>query len=455
MENIRRSLNFFNPLRSSAMFYDDKLELEVGYTADIFKLSVKCFNEIFNYLSLKDLYTLLKTSPAMQQLIGKYFQKNFELCGKICHNNGIYTVYSDHEGVLNQRIRISKLNRFINSISHYYEELEPLRYIRLHHTEFTSLNSLNLVCLTIDAIKVKYLRKILPQIETLKMDQCALKGDFYKTLLKHCGNLKQLHIKLDLGFIITKNADWMNHNYPNLEHLHLTPQHPFKIHNIYAFFQCNPHLKHFSTCSRSLWECRNQLLASRVRLNVLEIYISDNYYFNLIDMQLICCLLNKLFDQKLYKELRLHAKRIDQQFCDQLTSVCGLETLSIKQFRQCYSLSRLINLRELVLNGQINRNDIEILSSNLWNLEYLSICIVTPDEMLPFMRRSVKLKTIYPHLNDGSLDLNKLNKEREKLKDANKVIIYVASNIYLATKWNNTYGATKFNLVEMKRADTY
>lgn len=172
-------------------------------------------------------------------------------------------------------------------------------------------------------------------------------------------------------------------------------------------------------------------------------------------MQLICCLLNQLHERNFYKSLHLYAKRIDQQFCDQLCSVSGLERLSIKQFRECYNLPRLVNLKELVLNGQIRRADIELLAMSLWNLEYLSISNVTSDDILPFMRHSVELNKVFVHLIDKTLDLNKLNQEREKLSRACKVTIYVTSNIFLATKWTTKNGATNLNLVEMRRADMH
>lgn len=53
------------------------------------------------------------------------------------------------------------------------------------------------------------------------------------------------------------------------------------------------------------------------------------------------------------------------------------------------------------------------------------------------------------------LELNVLNREREKLADARKVTIYVPDAVYLATKWATKNGTTNFNLIEMKRSNSY
>ncbi|XP_055309894.1 uncharacterized protein LOC129573428 [Sitodiplosis mosellana] len=454
MENLWKLLNFGTRFQLTPITYTEfHTQLELTDKPNIFKLDVNCFNEIFDYLSLKDLCSIGQSCREMQRIAGEYFMRNYELSLKLSTKNGIYTVYSDH-GAINIHILTSSFNPFINCITIKHEDLEPIRYIHMHNSEFASINEIDLVCLTIDAAKVKNLRKILPKIEVMKVNQCAVKGDFYK-LLKHCTSLKRLYVQHDLGYIIAKDAKWMERNYPKLEKLHLTPQHPFRIHGLYTFFQHNPNIRSFSTSSRCLWDCRNQILACRAQLNRLEIHICDNYYFNLIDMQLICCLLNQLYERNFYKSLHLYAKRVDQQFCEQLCSVSGLERLSIKQFSECYNLPRLVNLKELLLNGRISRGDIEILANSLWNLEYLSISNVTSADILPFMRHSVNLCKIYAHLNDETLHLKKLNKEREKLNRACKVTIYVTSNIFLATKWATTHGVTNLNLVEMKRADMH
>lgn len=55
--------------------------------------------------------------------------------------------------------------------------------------------------------------------------------------------------------------------------------------------------------------------------------------------------------------------------------------------------------------------------------------------------------------SENILDLRGLNKEREKLTFAKKILIYVKEDIFLATKWALTQ--TEFNLIEMKRIDSY
>lgn len=53
----------------------------------------------------------------------------------------------------------------------------------------------------------------------------------------------------------------------------------------------------------------------------------------------------------------------------------------------------------------------------------------------------------------GEIDPVIMNKEREKLKDAHKVTVYVQEKDYLMIKWK--YNTTDFGLVEMRRNESY
>lgn len=51
------------------------------------------------------------------------------------------------------------------------------------------------------------------------------------------------------------------------------------------------------------------------------------------------------------------------------------------------------------------------------------------------------------------IDLHALNKEREKLPDAQKITPYIEEDNYLATKW--AFGETDFGLIRMKKHTSY
>lgn len=426
--------------------------------ASIFQLNNDCFEEIFDYLSLKDLHSFGETCRELQHLAGDYFQRNFKSAEKFSGTDGVYTVYSDHEGVSNQRIQTSGFNQFINYISHYYEEIQPLQYVHLHSDEFTAINHIYLVCLVINPTKIEYLQKILSKIEVLQLRQCTLLGDFHENLLKYCKNLKRLYIQDDLGDIIDENGNlWLLRQYPTLEFLQLTLRYPFRILELSAFLERNSNVRSFSTSSRCLWENRHELLECKATIDLLEIQMLDNFYRQLIDIRLICELLNQLYDRGFYQRLHLSVKRVDQKCSEQLKSVFGLEFLSIRQFNECYNLPLLRNLKSIEIFDGSNANDMDILAKKLNNLEKVLIENATHNDILPFIRQSVRLNKmkIAFKTNEQILRLSMLNEEREKLSGARRITVYVPDEIFLATKWTTKNGDITLNMIEMKRADSY
>lgn len=423
-------------------------------SAAIFTLNIDCFDMIFDYLSMKDIHSFGQTCKAMQQIAGEYFERNFKSTEKFSGNDGVYSVYSDNNGVLNQRTRTSAFNQFIINISHYYENLEPLRYIQLHCDEFNSLKHIYLVCLKLNAAKIECIRQILVQLEILQIRQCTLDGEFYDCFLKFCRNLKRIYIQDDLGYILDENQNpWLLREYPRLEHLQLIPRYSFKINELNSFFERNPRIQSFSTSSRCLWENRHELLKSNIKLEKLEIQILDNFHRHLINMQSICNLLNEFYERGFYRRLYLYVKRVDKQCSEHVITLHALEMLSIRQFSESYSLSHLSNLKELEIMNSVNLKDLETLALGLKNLEGLTLSnTVTVNDILPFIRYSAKLYRIQVNFNEGSLNLYKLNEERRRLSTARKIILYVSDNVFLETKWTTMRGETNLDFIEMRRA---
>lgn len=106
--------------------------------SSIFWLNDDCFVEIFNYLSVKDLYSFGQTCNAIHRLTGKYFKCNYLAAFTFSGENGIYTEYSDNYGAHNQRTQTSGFNQFVSQISHFYEKIDPLYYIQSHSHGFES-----------------------------------------------------------------------------------------------------------------------------------------------------------------------------------------------------------------------------------------------------------------------------------------------------------------------------
>lgn len=429
--------------------------IEESHTT-IFRLNIDCFEAIFDYLSLKDLHSFGETCRAMQQMAGHYFHRNFKSAEKFSANNGIYTVYSNNEGVSNERTQTSGFNRFINYISHYYEEMEPLHYIHSHSDEFTAINRIYLVCLVISSTKINCIQKILPKINVVQLRQCTLDGGFHD-FLNHFKHLKRLYVQDDFDIIDESGNPWLLRQYPTLELLQLTLRYPFRILELSIFFEQNPNVRSFSTSSRCLWENRHDLLQCMAKLEWLEIQMLDNFYRTLIDIRLICELLNQLYERGFYMRLHLFVKRVDKKSSEQFSLFHGLERLSIRQFSERFSLPQLDNLKELTILDGSNAKNMDMLAKNLRYLERLIIQNASFGDIQPFICQSVKLNRvkIVPNANETILKLITLNGEREKLTGGRKVTIYVPDNIFLATKWNTENGVTNLNMIEMRRADSY
>lgn len=416
-------------------------------TPKVFKLDIDCFDEIFEYLSLRDLHSFGQTCKTMERVTGEYFKRNYVGAEKFTNDDGIYTVCS---GIAN-RVNISGFNQFINYTSHYHNELGPLQYIQGHSIEFASINEIYLVCSEINEILIKSLMNLLPNIEIVRVRQCTIVGDFYEKFLKFCNNLKEIYVQDDVGDLIKERKNpWLQQEYPSLHTFQLTARNSFKVNDLNAFFERNPSIQTFLTTSGVLWRHCPELLRSNAKLDTLEIY--DGHHVLSISMQTFCNLLNQLHERGFYKRLKLNVTGPNQECGDQFASLRALESISIMQFSERCGLSRLVHLKELTIYDGFNPIDMEILAKNLINLRRITLNKATFDDILPFIQNSIKLNRIHASFTENILNLKRLNEERMELIDGRKIIIFVPDNVFLATKWNTKNGDTNLSHIEMRRS---
>lgn len=414
---------------------------------NLFKLDIDCFDEIFDYLSLKDLHSFGQTCKAMQKVAGEYFKQNYVGAEKFTNDDGIYTVCSG----IDHRANISGFNQYINYTSHYHNELGPLEYIHRHGEEFTSITEIYLVCCEINETMVKSLQIILPKIEIVRVRQCTIVGDFFDKLLQYCGNLKEIYVQDDVGDILKERKNpWLQRDYPALETFQLTARNSFKVHELNAFFERNASIRTFLTTSGVIWRHCPELLRSNAKLDTLEIY--DGFHVLSITVQQFCNLLNQLHERGFYKKLRLNVTGPHQECGEQFASLRALESISIMHFSERCELFRLVNLKELTIYDGFNPIDMEILAKSLPKLHRISLNKATFDDILPFVQFSCNLNKIHASFTEDILDLKYLNEIRMKLVGARKIILYVPDNIFLATKWNTRNGDTNLNCIELRRS---
>lgn len=165
--------------------------------------------------------------------------------------------------------------------------------------------------------------------------------------------------------------------------------------------------------------------------------------------------LNQLYNRGFYKHLKI-IKNINQETIDQFTTVRGIDEIHIHEIEEKCDFSHWINIKSLELSDYYDHsNHVNALAANLMNLQYLQFGEANVNDILPFVQRSEKLKRIEIHSFQGKMDLMQLNKEREKLPEAHKVIIYISDYVFLATKWSIKNGDTNLSKIELRRSSFY
>lgn len=441
----------------------------------IFNLNIDCFDEIFDYFSLKDLHFFAQTCRAMQKVAGEYFKWNFFANDYYrIEGDGIYTTYSSQDGAFNECLRISAFSQFIMQLEHYLDTFEPLYYINSHMDQFSSLNQIGFSCINLNGPEYECIQELLAKVETISIWICAIDGDFYEKCLKFCRNLKRFSIRycdivcsqmLEDGAVSTQYP-WLTQKYPKLQHLELIPFRKLQIDELSTFFERNLNVRSFSTSGHCLWVNRNELLKSAVQLETLEIRmievkmaLLDEFGVAESRMHAICELIKKLHDRGFYRRLHFYIND-DEEITniDPLATVKGLEKLCIRKFKKEYSLVPLISVKELVVWDGAKNIDLQVLANKCVRLERLYFGSHTIDHILPFIRHSAQLNKIkaFSKINTNfSIGLSNLNEQREKLAGAHKLIIYVPDNIFLATKWTTRNGDLNLKLVELRRGDSY
>ncbi|XP_031632434.1 uncharacterized protein LOC116346492 [Contarinia nasturtii] len=421
----------------------------------IFNLTIDCFDEIFEYLNVKDLYSFGQTCKRMNKVAGEYFKQNYSSAEKFCKHDEIYTyiVFSVKDSVVNERIQISGFNKFMPCISVGYH-----KYNKFHINAFESTKHIYLASIIINKEKVELFKQLLPQLEIVQQQCCSVDGDLYDLILKKCENLREIYIQnWALGNRINGNFNWLLQEYPKLERLEWMPPKSCQIEELRKFFVRNPNVQRFSTTSEFWWYNRNIFLSSNIKLDILELKEFDFYCTKTSKIPLDS--LNQLHEQGFYKRLYIYVDRVDEEFSTLLASLKGLELLCIRRLNESYNLTQLTNLRELIILAGAKAKYMEILANGLTKLERFYIDRASIEDIMPFIRRSPKLNKIkfiplfFPI--GEALNLTMLNAERAKLAGARKITIYTRDDVFLATKWTTRNGDTNLSFIEMRRSDSY
>lgn len=409
---------------------------------DIFRLHVDCFDEIFEFLTLPDLYSFGQTCKAMQQVAGVFFQRNFK-SSKIAIK---------HDSLRLGRVKLDGFSEFVEKLW-MDGGIEDFHFAGAHCNG--AIKEIYFDLFSLNEAKIACIKPILAKVEIILLTDCIIQGDFHENFLKLCPNLKRLSVGCYEGF----QNQWLFQKYPKLEYLKLSGDVSFQCNDLKMFFHNNPNVQSLAIDGSYLLKNRHLFLEAELKWYDLTCSLAFNYADNMNQYLIV---FKELHERGVYQRLQLflNGREWDETFLQQLAVAPRLVNLCLDYLKDS-NIKCAIDLRKLEVFIPLNvRIDaLEILAKNLVNLERIVFRAASFSQILPFIHQSRKLKEVRVCLlTEGMcfnrvLNLLELNNQREKLNGAQKVTIYVEEKVFLATKW----AAVKinFHLIEMKRLSSY
>lgn len=370
---------------------------------DIFKLNIDCFEELFESLSLSDLVALGKTCRTMQLVTGYYY--------RLAYSGSYVRCYPDsHHGILEV---------FSDFVENLLFDWLNFNYFCLRKSGFKSLKMITFQSIDLsEKSLLDYIKKFQNQVETIKLVDLRTVGDCYELFLRNCTNMKRLFVDQNIS---DAEYDWLCNHYPKLEYLALSIDKSYgRITQLTDFFTLNPGISHFATNHTLLLAHRETFVAANVKLHSLGIQCVDVDSIIIDDLR---DLLNIFHQREVYKRLHLYTNEDPHQFAPMHTvEKLGLDYLQPLSF---------INLKEIYFYDIRNNINMEAVASSLINIELIYFGAAKSNTILPFIRRSRKLKhfgawsKIFDDEKNIYAELDLWNKEREKLIGSKTVAIYV------------------------------
>lgn len=420
-------------------------------SSDIFKLDIKCFKKLFDYLCQRDLITVGATCKYLSRIAGYCFQQNYSAVDIQCGCKNICINYLDRINHFNQSIRKIR-------VYHYFDDFHTFRYI---HQNCHLLKKIEFTNIKLTRAKMECIKRVLSKIEILRIDCCEIDGNFHKTVLVFCKKLKHLSITgfPDKSVIIGTDNGWLSQKYPTLENLELLRFRAQKNAEIINFLTINPNIRRYLIPVYYLWMNKESIMNANVKLDKLEIIV---YIVANVKFVSICHFLNQLYNHGFYKHLHLyHISSFDQTTVGYLSSLQALVKLRVPPNKHV-ELSALRSLEQIRLHRSDQVKDLEVLINNCSNLKGIHFSSANFDDIQMLVGRSMTIQKIQiEYIQHGThfnvkhkvLDLTSLNNEREKLHGAKNVTIYVKEDIYLATKWKHTN--MKLHFIEVQRLESF
>lgn len=430
---------------------------------NILSIIMHCTDELFDWLSLKELAALNSTCKKLQELTSDYVHRKYPMkCMKVgqVYDTRDVLYWSKDESMQAFTKNVRNLVVFPSTECFHYLDAQ-------HSKKIVSLAFYDGQIMEDDII---YMAPLLENVEIIEIQYGSIGGEFYENVLKYCHRMKQLVIKY--GFDECEKSgqsnQWVLKTYPTLEHFHWSAC-PLPD-NLEIFFRQNPNIRSFNSGVYTTMNVLEFLLRTATAINelhfdlILELYEDENE-----GMAMIQSSLNTLYERCQFKELML-----EFFFCSQLLDgewstlpyLTGAYIDFSYQPGSTKALSMLIHLKLLILgiNTILSPAKANTLSKHLTDLEEIYIQIGSVHAIIPFARNAVKLHKIYVYRmgHDYGFSTKKikrhfiylLNEYRTKLMGACKLIIYLPDRAYVQIKCQSS-NCLNQNLIEIKRSESH
>lgn len=424
---------------------------------------VHCSDDLFDWLSLRELAALNSTCKRLQEWTNDYVHRKYPMkymkIGQI----------RDIPGVLYQS-KDESMQAFAKNVRSLVviPSTECFRYLRTQHCK--NVVSLAFYDGQFSEDDIIYMAPLLEHAEIIEIQYCCIHGEFHENLLKHCRNIKQLVIKY--GFDECEHSGrpnrWIHQTYPTLEHFHWSAS-PLPD-NLETFFRQNQNIRSFNAGVYTTMCVIEFLLRTATSVNELHVELTLELNEDENEaMAMIRSGLNTLYERNQFKELMLEfdfrTLPLDSEWST-LAYLTGAYFDLSHWPGSTKALLRLIHLKLLALgiNTILSAAKAYRLSKSLQNLEEIYIQVDAMHAIIPFARNAVNLQKIYVYRieHEHAFRAKKikrhfvymLNEYRTKLYGACKMTIYLPDQAYVQIKCQSNDCLTQ-SLVEIKRSESH
>lgn len=432
-------------------------------TNNLMSIAIQCSDELFDWLSLKELAALNNTCKKLQELTSDYVQRKYPMkCMKVgqVHSTKDVLYWSKDKS----------MQAFTKNVRNLVvvPSTDCLRYLdAVHSKNIVSLAFYDGQIMEEDAV---YLASLMKNVEIVEVQYGSIGGELYENVLKYCGRMKQLVIKY--GFDECENSgainQWMHKTFPTLEHFHWSAT-PLPE-NLEIFFRQNPNIQSFNSGVYTTMNVIEFLLRTATTIKqlhfelILELHEDESE-----GMAMLQSNLNTLHERGQFKDLMLEfmfrTHLLDKGWT-KLAFLTGAYIDFPQQPGSTKALSSLVHLKLLVLgiNTILSPAKANTLSKKLRDLEEIYIQIDSLHAIVPFARHSAKLHKIYVYRMGHGRGFNtkkikhhsirSLNECRSNLMDARKLIIHLPDQAYVQIKCQ-TNDCLNQSLIEIKRSESH